>query len=189
MAPRAPALVLVIGLVACAPSLAAPVVVVPLPEAIASAPPPPPAPLAAPTVEAPAPAPGAVEPPSPSEEGMVDGGAMVIGGVVSGNGPAPAASPTKPAQRARPKSTDWKCVFPAESDKAGIDEASVMVKITIDPLGKVVRVLVVSDPGHGFGREARACAGRQAFVPAADEQGKAVADTQMVRVRFVRPAP
>ena len=58
-------------------------------------------------------------------------------------------------------SADWNCPFPPEADTAQMDEASVMLQVDVRPDGTAGTVTVLSDPGSGFGREARRCAGRK----------------------------
>jgi periplasmic protein TonB len=47
-------------------------------------------------------------------------------------------------------------------------------------------VRLVRDPGHGFGRAARACALARSYAPALDTGGKPIASRLKVEVRFVR---
>jgi periplasmic protein TonB len=190
---RAAALAVVTGLAACRASPAAqqvPVVVLPPPEA--PAPPPsaplpstepaaeaPPTPLHAPTAE---PLPETGPQLVAGDEGLAGGVAV---GVVTGSIPS-GAVPASSAQRARPVNRDWKCKFPPEADPAEVDTAVVVLKISVDAKGKIDHVVVVKDPGYGFGQAARLCALRQAFLPATDEHGKPVPDSHLTRVRFVR---
>jgi hypothetical protein len=82
-----------------------------------------------------------------------------------------------------------KCPFPPESDDAHIDEASVLLDVEVSESGGAVTVVVLSDPGHGFGREAKACALAAAYDPARDGAGTAVAGHLKMRIVFDRPAP
>jgi len=104
---------------------------------------------------------------------------------------APAAPTVKAIDRSRPaaivhgESWSWTCPWPAEAD--AIDDAVVVVKVTVDTAGRASRVEVMADPGYGFGREARRCALREAYTPALDREGRAVVETtQPIRVRFAR---
>lgn len=114
-------------------------------------------------------------------------------GVPGGTGTAPvvAAAPPGP-DRSRTAglsgSTDWAdCPFPPEADAEQIDQAFVMLQVTVKPDGKPAAVAVVADPGHGFGREARACAMRKTYNMALDHDGNPIqASTRPFRVRFER---
>lgn len=83
-------------------------------------------------------------------------------------------------------STEWQCPFGPEADADQIDEAVVVVAVTVGADGKAQKVTVVQDPGHGFGREARACALRESYLPALDRDGNAIAASKSFRVRFER---
>jgi protein TonB len=83
-------------------------------------------------------------------------------------------------------STEWRCPFPPEADADQIDEAAAVISVTVGADGKAQKVSVVQDPGHGFGREARACALRETYVPALDRDGNAIAASKSFRVRFER---
>lgn len=81
----------------------------------------------------------------------------------------------------------WDCEFPAASDAAGIDEATVVLTVSVDANGSPEWVQIVNDPGHGFGLAAAQCAMGRKYVPARDEQGNPIAaKTPPIRVRFVR---
>jgi outer membrane biosynthesis protein TonB len=82
---------------------------------------------------------------------------------------------------------EWNCPFPAESGAAQIDEAYVtlIVDVAVDGSARAVRVL--SDPGSGFGREARQCAMSKRYVTALDREGRALSGTtKPIRVHFSR---
>jgi len=83
-------------------------------------------------------------------------------------------------------SGDWRCPFPPEADADQVDEASAIIEVTVGPDGKAQRAVVLSDPGHGFGREARQCAMREEYVAALDREGKNVASSKKFRVKFER---
>jgi protein TonB len=74
--------------------------------------------------------------------------------------------------------------YPAEAAKDGL-EGEVMVKLTIDDDGSVVKVVVVNDPGHGFGEAARKRMMRERFKPG-KVNGQAVATEINFTVRFER---
>ena len=84
-------------------------------------------------------------------------------------------------------STDWRCPWPAEADAEQIDEAFAIVQVQVTPDGRPQAVKVLSDPGHGFGREARGCAMRERYTPALDPNGNPIAGpTRPIRVHFER---
>jgi protein TonB len=107
----------------------------------------------------------------------------------NGKGVAPAPSPP-PQDRSRPiallGSSSWNCPFPPEADAEQIDRAIVGVQVTVSPDGGALSVSVVSEPGHGFGRAARACALARRYQPAADRSGAPVTSTSLINVRFNR---
>jgi biopolymer transport protein ExbD len=83
--------------------------------------------------------------------------------------------------------TTWDCPFPADADRAKIDSAAVILQATVSENGVAETVWVLSDPGHGFGAAARACALDQHFKPARDANGKPFrTTTKPFRVRFER---
>lgn len=108
------------------------------------------------------------------------------GGVVGGTvGPTPTTPPDR-TRPARPKrSGSWDCAFPAAVED--IDDALVILVVTVTEAGSARGVSLVRDPGHGFGRAARECALAQGYEPALDEHGKAiVGTTSPIAVRFTR---
>lgn len=95
-----------------------------------------------------------------------------------------------PVDRSRPASLvrkgDWACPWPAEAEAEQIDQAVVVIAVTVSETGRALSV-DVRDPGYGFGREARRCAMREAYVPALDREGRpTTAVTKPIRVRFSR---
>lgn len=77
------------------------------------------------------------------------------------------------------------CEFPREAGDILHASADVVVHVRAD--GRAAQVIVVRDPGHGFGEAARRCALRHAFVAARDRGGRAVdAITAPITVRFTR---
>jgi TonB family protein len=76
------------------------------------------------------------------------------------------------------------CVFPSEARKAGIEHAVVTLRIKVDARGKPKDVVVISDPGHGFGESAKTCAKKMDFDPARDDAGKAIDGETVMRIRF-----
>ena len=110
----------------------------------------------------------------------------VRGGAVD---PAFAAGAARPG-RARPvtlPAKQWRCPWPSEAEQLGIDEQLVVLRVVVTAEGRVSAAEVVSDPGHGFGAAALACARTARFVPARDAAGRAYAATSPpIRVRFSR---
>ncbi|MFO0760483.1 MAG: TonB family protein [Byssovorax sp.] len=83
--------------------------------------------------------------------------------------------------------TSWSCPFPPEADKAKIDSAIVVISVAVAADGQVSKVQILSDPGHGFGEAARACAKGVKYKPAIDGHGHAIASTTPpIRVHFTR---
>jgi protein TonB len=81
----------------------------------------------------------------------------------------------------------WACPWPHEADTQQIDEQTVVIKVIVAPDGRVESATVVSDPGHGFGEAAVACALHTRFTPARDPAGRAIrAESPPVLVRFTR---
>jgi protein TonB len=109
-------------------------------------------------------------------------------GVLGKTGTA-AAAPAGPDLSRPPGlggSSEWAAPFPMESDTMQIDEAFVTLQIDVRADGSAAEVRVLSDPGNGFGREARKYALRQRFQPALDPSGHPIAGTFKTRVHFSR---
>jgi protein TonB len=110
-------------------------------------------------------------------------------GVPNGTGtaPAPQVAAVDRSRSLRLRGgRDWNCPFPAEADVDSIDQASVDIEVNARPDGSIESVRVTRDPGHGFGREARACALRQTFDGALDRDGSPIAARKVFRVSFNR---
>jgi len=113
-------------------------------------------------------------------------------GVPGGTGPvnAPVQQAAPKVDRSRPVaigSTEWNCPFPAEADTAQVDEAYVTLQVDVRPDGTIAAARVLSDPGNGFGREARRCALSKRLSPALDVDGNPIASTSKpFRVHFSR---
>lgn len=107
-------------------------------------------------------------------------------GVAGGTGTGPAVDKSRAA--ARSGSSSWDdCPFPPEADAEQIDQASVTLQVTLAPSGDPASVAVLSDPGHGFGREAKKCAMRKKYTGALDREGNPIGGvTPPFRVRFER---
>jgi protein TonB len=67
-----------------------------------------------------------------------------------------------------------------------IDQAAVLVQVSVGAEGRPTGVKVVTDPGHGFGRAARTCAMQRSYQTALDREGKAIAGVFSVNVTFAR---
>jgi protein TonB len=183
----------------------------PPPRAIHEAPPPPPTPAEAAKVLTQEPNPN--EPVDLTANTIVQGNAdAYAGGFTSANGtnanavrtlPSPTGSPggtgpvqAPPQQAAGPDqsrkaslggSGEWKCPFPPEADTSQVDEAYVTLQADVRADGTPTQVRVLSDPGNGFGREARRCAMNRRWTTALDHDGTPVPGTTgPVRVHFQR---
>jgi protein TonB len=63
----------------------------------------------------------------------------------------------------------------------------VTLQVSVGPEGAATAAQVVSDPGHGFGREARRCAMVRRYVSGLDREGNPSAGTtRPFRVHFSR---
>ena len=111
-------------------------------------------------------------------------------GAPGGTGAVRPIPPSSGPDRSRPASvgnTDWsRCPFPEEANAAQIDEERVPVEIDVRPDGTAGDVRVLSDPGNGFGREARRCAVPKRFAPALDHDGNPIAGKLKLIVHFSR---
>jgi protein TonB len=67
-----------------------------------------------------------------------------------------------------------------------VDQAVVTMRVVIAADGTPQAVDVVRDPGHGFGQAARGCAYRKHWDPALNRDGRPVAGTILLNVRFDR---
>lgn len=173
----------------------------------AAAPPPPPAQAAAVLTKAPDPN----DPLDLTGDGFVVGSVdTYAGGQTSSNGTnthavagpsslgpsaqraaaPPVASTTTEPDRSRRASvagdSQWQCPFPPEADADLVDNAVVTIRVDVDPSGSVHGVAVLTDPGHGFGREAQRCAVSKHWNPALDRSGSPIEGTVTIRVRFDR---
>lgn len=82
----------------------------------------------------------------------------------------------------------WSCPWPKEADALRIDDQTVVLRVAVDADGEVTSTELLSDPGHGFGQAALACARKARFDTARDPEGRAYAAlSPPIRVRFVRP--
>lgn len=107
----------------------------------------------------------------------------VPSGVPGGTGTAPAPVAKAPEQDlSRPAmpmgARSWNdCPFPAEAQLDGIEFAKVTLIATVNTDGRAKSVTVVSDPGSGFGSQARQCALRKTFQVALDKAGQPIVST------------
>jgi protein TonB len=111
-------------------------------------------------------------------------------GVLGGPGTAAAPAPAGP-DLARPPaltgSSEWSVPWPMEADTLQIDEAFVTLQVDVRADGSAADVRVLSDPGNGFGRDARRHALKQRFQPALDPSGRPTAGTiKRIVVHFSR---
>jgi periplasmic protein TonB len=105
-------------------------------------------------------------------------------GVEAATGAAPAADRSRPPRLAG--GAEWDCPFPPESDQLGIDHAVVTLRIEVGADGRVAGVRATSDPGDGFGREARRCAMDKPWDAGLDRAGNPTVAVAVVNVRFDR---
>jgi len=70
---------------------------------------------------------------------------------------------------------------------ADIYAQNVLVRVVVEADGRVASASALSDPGHGFAAAAEACARRETYSPARDDNGQPVrATTPAIRVNFSR---
>lgn len=108
-----------------------------------------------------------------------------------GTGPARPAPPPRAPQKdlsrqARPVGGAWNCPFPAQADLNQVDRAVATISVTVGTNGRASTASVISDPGFGFGAQARRCALSKTYTPALDKSGNKITQTIPVRVRFTR---
>ncbi len=78
------------------------------------------------------------------------------------------------------------CAFPREANLAGVDRATVMVKVALNARGEVLATTATTDPGHGFAAAAERCARRARYSPARDAHGARSPQILTLRFRFRR---
>ena len=125
---------------------------------------------------------GGVTASSGSSTRALNGTSGAVGGAqAQGNG----VSRARPV--GAPRNGDWGCPWPQEAAGLALDEQIVVLRAVVRADGSVASVSLTSDPGFGFGPVAIACARRQQFPPATDEQGKPIlATSPPIRFRFTR---
>jgi periplasmic protein TonB len=97
---------------------------------------------------------------------------------------APVVDLSRPPQLAG--GSQWQCPFPPEADDAGVDHALVTLRVNVAADGRVQSVVTSSDPGNGFGREARRCASSKRWSSGVDREGRPTSAVAVVNVRFDR---
>ncbi|WP_164021059.1 TonB family protein [Pyxidicoccus trucidator] len=82
---------------------------------------------------------------------------------------------------------NWSCPWPKEAEALRLDEQTVVLRVVVTPEGRVTTAELMSDPGHGFGEAALACARSARFEAAVDRAGRRyLATSPPIRVRFKR---
>ncbi len=111
---------------------------------------------------------------------------------VTGTVAPSATGQAPPRSRARPVSlaqADWSCAWPAEADALQINHQTVVIRAAVRASGNIDHIDVLSDPGYGFGAEARQCAlqNQAQFGAARNNAGDPVAGVSVpIRVHFDR---
>ena len=76
------------------------------------------------------------------------------------------------------------CPWPPQAEL--VNSASVILRVEVSPSGTAQRVIVLADPGHGFGAQAQECALAANYRPALDDAGIPLASTATIRMHFQR---
>lgn len=100
--------------------------------------------------------------------------------------PVAATGPNRARAPSIVGTTEWRCPFPSEADAEGANHAVATLRIIVDVRGLPTGVLVLRDPGYGFGREARRCALDKHFEPALDHAGIPIEGKVTLNVHFDR---
>ena len=134
-----------------------------------------------------------VKPPGPAdeldrvEEDPEDGRGPSPPRVAGGPSPAPGSTKASSDLGKPPQpSPGLHCTFPPRADVEQIDEAVVMLSVTVEADGGIKNLTLVSDPGFGFGEAAMRCIEHSRFTPATDRAGAPIEAKTVVRVRFAR---
>jgi hypothetical protein len=117
------------------------------------------------------------------EQGAARGGGeftAVEGGAGRPSGADLSRSPTL-ADNAK-----WDCPFPHEASRLGIVSAVVTLRVEVKANSAVDSVIVIQDPGDGFGREALRCVRSKRWRAGLDRAGNAAKRTTVVNIRFQR---
>jgi protein TonB len=99
--------------------------------------------------------------------------------------PQPPAADT-PSAKARPKNAAWDCPFPKEADAKGIDDADVVVIVSVAADGQPTGARVGGAAPNGFGPAALRCALAQEYQPAREGGARVAGETPPIKVRFRR---
>jgi protein TonB len=122
--------------------------------------------------------------------GDSSGGGQPAGTRLGGGGGVPSPDGAGPGDRSGSVSLEdqsWSCPWPRGADADQIDEQTVVIRVVVDADGRVESARVLSDPGHGFGEAAVACALRSRFNPARDRAGRPTrSSSPPILVRFTR---
>jgi protein TonB len=114
------------------------------------------------------------------------GGKASSRGSGDGSSNLPGSAPDRSSKISLPDQT-WSCPWPRQADAEQIDEQVVVIRVVVSARGVVESAWLVSDPGHGFGEAALACAKKTRFTPARDRSGESLrATSPPIRVRFSR---
>jgi protein TonB len=99
---------------------------------------------------------------------------------------APISAPNR-ARSVLLEQSAWNCPWPVEADAEQVNEQTVVLQASVRADGRVDNVDILSDPGFGFGANARLCALRTRFEPARDGTGQPIiAMSPPIRVHFYR---
>jgi protein TonB len=80
----------------------------------------------------------------------------------------------------------WDCPFPPTVRSEWVDDVYVILRVKVAATGRAEEATVLCDPGFAFASAARACALKQPYVAAQNEDGQGVSGAATVRVHFVR---
>lgn len=78
------------------------------------------------------------------------------------------------------------CPWPSAAMAADLYQQRVTVRVVVGADGRIESARAASDPGHGFGAAAEACARGERFTAARDAGGQPVRATTNIRYRFQR---
>lgn len=106
----------------------------------------------------------------------------------TGTAPAPAQDLSRPAQLLTPELIQ-NCGFPPEAIAEQIEYGTVQLVVNVGADNGVGQITVLSESpaGAGFGQRARTCAARARFDAARDPQGRPIAQSVRVTVKFRPP--
>lgn len=113
------------------------------------------------------------------------GGAAGASAAAAGGGQG--TTRTSLAEPARPTGRAWRCPWPDEAVAAELYRQNILVRVTVGADGSPQRATAQSNPGFGFAAAAEACAMRQPYSAARDDQGQPIpAVTPAIQVEFRR---